>query len=216
KSAGEIIGEIHRNSWNDNLLLKQFDSTDLFVQLRIDPYLHTTGNKYPEFRDLFYNEGISLTRNRRCLVHGDYSPKNLMVNGGRMVMIDSEVAWYGDPTFDVAFLLNHLFLKSIYNHNLASNYIELAYAFVGSYTETLGESRVSEILPRLGRLLLMLMIARVDGKSPVEYLKREDKKEAIRQFVLHNLMEDFSQDPITKISNKWLNFISEKNWDEKA
>ena len=212
KSAGNILGGIHRNSWNNLSLLKQFDSTDQFVQLRIDPYLHTTGNKYPKFTDLFFNEGIRLMKNRKCLVHGDYSPKNLMVNTGRMVIIDSEVAWYGDPAFDIAFLLNHLFLKSIYNHKLAREYMDLAFTFMSSYTEALGESKLVDILPGLGRLLLMLMIARVDGKSPVEYLKNEDKREAIRKFVLSNLKEDFSLDPLPKITGRWLSTIENEEW----
>lgn len=215
KLAGKILGGIHRNSWNNISLLKKFDSTDQFVQLRIDPYLYTAGKKNPDVKELFLKEGIRLMEHRNCLVHGDFSPKNLMVKGNKMVIIDSEVAWYGDPAFDVAFLLNHLFLKSIFNHKLVRGYLNLVHSFMGSYTETIGYSRFMDILPRLGRLLLLLMIARIDGKSPVEYLSDEDKRIAVREFALKNLKEDFSVKPVQKITDMWLSTIENREWDLK-
>jgi serine/threonine-protein kinase RIO1 len=61
--------------------------------LRVDPYLYTIGRRYPGLCKLVEAEGKRLTGNRKCLVHGDYSPKNLMVKENRMVIIDCEVAW---------------------------------------------------------------------------------------------------------------------------
>jgi|UniRef100_A0A7C6AFN9 aminoglycoside phosphotransferase (APT) family kinase protein len=210
RKAGEILGNIHRISWNDKELFQKFDTTKQFIQLRVDPYFYTAGKKNVEFLKLFEQEGKRLIQHRKCLVHGDYSPKNLLVKNDRMVIIDSEVAWYGDPTFDVCFLLNHLFLKAIYNDELAPDYMELASEFWDTYMETLGKEHLADIERYVGMLLLMLMIARVDGKSPVEYITDERKKQIIRTFVKTNLGEDFSKDPVQKISNIWTKTILEE------
>lgn len=68
-------------------------TTEQFIQLRVDPYLYTIGRKMPEYRNLFEAEGKRLTENRKCLVHGDYSPKNLMVGENRMVIVNGEAVW---------------------------------------------------------------------------------------------------------------------------
>ncbi len=207
--VGEILGKIHRESWGDKSLLHKFDTTELFIQLRVDPYLYTTGKRTPEFCELFEQEGKRLILNRKCLVHGDYSPKNILISNDRVVIIDCEVAWFGDPAFDVCFLLNHLFLKAIYNNEIATAYMELARLFWDSYTDVLGKDYSAEIEKHVGRLLLMLMAARVDGKSPVEYLVDERKKQMIRAFVKNNLTKDFSFEPVRHLSILWANAIKE-------
>ena len=211
KTTGKILGEIHRTSWNNESLLRKFDTTDQFVQLRVDPYLYTTGKRTPGFRDLFEEEGQRLIRNRKCLVHGDYSPKNLLVGENRMVIIDCEVAWYGDPSFDVCFLLNHLFLKALYYHELAGDYLELARSAWDSYADAMGREYAADIERDVGRLLLMLMIARVDGKSPAEYLTEERKRRLIRDFVKSGLTKDYSVEPVRNISSAWLDAIRNAN-----
>ena len=50
---------------------------------------------------------------RIALVHGDVSPKNILVGPDAPVLLDAECAWYGDPAFDIAFCLNHLLLKAV-------------------------------------------------------------------------------------------------------
>ena len=67
------------------------------------------------WREVLRAEAERLVTCRSVLVHGDFSPKNLLVSGDRLVIIDCEVAWYGDPAFDLAFLLNHLCLKALYH-----------------------------------------------------------------------------------------------------
>lgn len=113
--AATILGRIHAHSAADSETERQFDTTANFIQLRIDPYLLTTGLRHPDLRPLFEEEAKRLASTRQCLVHGDFSPKNLMLSPSRMVLLDCEVAWYGDPAFDLAFLLTHLHLKALYH-----------------------------------------------------------------------------------------------------
>ena len=190
--AGRMLGEIHRRTARDEALRKQFDTTQNFHQLRVEPYLLTTGERHPALRALFDAEAMRIESTREALVHGDFSPKNILIRGNRKVLLDCEVAWYGDPVFDVAFFLNHLFLKSLHHaprrcggdEMLGSD--KMIDAFWRTYANERGATEADAIEKRLVPLLLMLLLARVDGKSPVEYLA-EPKQNFIRTFVGRHL-----------------------------
>lgn len=177
--AGNLLGEIHRYSAGDGEAQRLFDTTQNFFQLRIEPYLLSTGAKHPELQPLFEAEAARLGATRECLVHGDFSPKNILVSPERMVLLDCEVAWYGDPAFDLAFMLNHFFLKALLHAPRDAGMRRMVDAFWVAYQAV----RLNpELDARTGRLLLMLLLARVDGKSPVEYLDRP-RQDFIRRFV---------------------------------
>ena len=184
--AGRILGEIHRRTAGDQGLRNKFDTTRNFHQLRVEPYLLTTGERHPALRSLFNAEARRIESTREALVHGDFSPKNILIRGDRMVLLDCEVAWYGDPVFDVAFFLNHLFLKSLHHAPRRCGGNESVDAFWRSYAEELTNAKAQAIEKRLVPLLLMLLLARVDGKSPVEYLAAS-KRQFIRAFVAEHL-----------------------------
>jgi aminoglycoside phosphotransferase (APT) family kinase protein len=183
REAARILATIHRHSWNDPDARRRFATTPQFRQLRIDPYLITTGQRHPALQALFDQEAERLANTSLCLVHGDYSPKNILIGPGRMVVLDCEVAWFGDPAFDVAFLLNHLFLKALHAAAMAPAYLRLAEMAWRTYASALPSEQQAGLEARVCRLLLMLMLARVDGKSPVEYLIAESQRARVRQFV---------------------------------
>ncbi len=180
--AGQILGEIHRRTAGDEGLHKKFDTTQNFHQLRVEPYLLTTGKRHPALRALFDAEARRIESTREALVHGDFSPKNILIRGDRLVLLDCEVAWYGDPVFDVAFFLNHLFLKSLHHAPRSSGANKMMAAFWRAYARERSAAEALTIEKRLVPLLLMLLLARVDGKSPVEYLAAP-RQEFIRTFV---------------------------------
>lgn len=182
--AATILGTLHRESFGNPGLVSLFDSTTNFHQLRTDPYLLTTGRRHPELRELFEREAQRLEATRECLVHGDYSPKNILIGNGRLVLLDCEVAWYGDPAFDLAFLTNHLLLKSLFHAPVDHGLQQMTTTFLEKYFEerSLPADDARELDARTARLLLMLMLARVDGKSPVEYLTG-GAKDFVRTFV---------------------------------
>ncbi len=194
RKAGEILGRIHRQSWGDPVAKEKFNTGRNFYELRIEPYLITTGQRHPQLQSLFEEEAKRLAATQLCLVHGDFSPKNILVSPQRMVLLDCEVAWYGDPAFDLCFLLNHLLLKAILfatdpglTEMRASWIASMVFAACGSYTRSLKPAQQLKVLERVPRLLPMLMLARIDGKSPVEYLGEEHRKEAVRVFVTREL-----------------------------
>jgi aminoglycoside phosphotransferase (APT) family kinase protein len=186
--AGNTLGTIHGMSSNDKEAEVLFNTTRLFHQLRTDPYLLTTGRRHPEFEKLFQDEAERLDATRECLVHGDYSPKNMLIKGNRLVVLDCETAWYGDPAFDIAFLLCHLLLKGLYHGPKQVGACECAAAAVDAYFKAFGMNaeRQAEVEERTAKLTLMLLLARVDGKSPVEYLTASSRQ-FIRRFATRQL-----------------------------
>lgn len=186
RRSAELLGDIHVNSLENGLLKKRFDKAENFYELRIEPYLVTTGNRHPELRKYFHDEAKRLRKHRQAIVHGDFSPKNLMINSDQVVLLDHEVAWFGDPAFDLAFFLNHLYLKMLFHYTKTGDIKDLTATIWKSYFDKLGYERKRQMENRVIRLLLMMMLARVDGKSPVEYLD-EGQKEFVREFVKKHL-----------------------------
>jgi aminoglycoside phosphotransferase (APT) family kinase protein len=210
RSAGATLARVHTATQARPSLREEFDTTDNFWQLRLDPYLLATGRKHPALQATFIQEAERLSQTRECLVHGDYSPKNMLVRDGEICVLDCEVAWFGDPAFDVAFLLNHLCLKALYRSgsNLSPDgFASMIAAFRRAYSDGMPEFQVVE--HRVARLLPMLMLARVDGKSPVEYfLGRSDKQSFIRSFSTAAIAQH-APAPLDEIVATWFSKLSE-------
>lgn len=146
-----------------------------FRLLRLDPYYRTTAERRPDCARELHALADETALARDCLVHGDFSPKNVMVGSSTWVL-DWEVAHLGDAAFDPAFLLSHLLLKSLARPDLATDYAAVADAFIG-------ELRCAGRDPdwvRVHRHLGALLVARVAGKSPVDYLTAPGQAAAVR------------------------------------
>jgi 5-methylthioribose kinase len=177
EAVGRTLGTIVRRSWHSEQMATQFADIGYFHDLRLDPYYTRLSMLYPELRPWMERLIESCRTRRVSLVHGDWSPKNILVKDGRAMAIDFEVMHFGDPSFDAAFLLNHLLLKTFHG-------IEGAHSLAGVFWRTL----VAEMPPapwfeeaviaQLGGLLL----ARIDGKSPAEYIRDPELKDRIRTF----------------------------------
>ena len=137
------------------------------------------------------------------LVHGDFSPKNILIGPDGPVILDAECAWFGDPAFDVAFVLNHLLLKGVWRPNGRAQYLAIV-CVAGK--RLLRSCRLGTRRRRCERavaaLLPGLLLARVDGKSPVEYVTADADKARIRAFARGLLLSPVA-DPNT-IAERWL------------
>ena len=117
-----------------------------------------------------------------ALVHGDVSPKNILIGRRGPVFLDAECAWYGDPAFDLAFCLNHLLLKCLWNRRAASRFLACFDAPGRDLSRAASTGRRATTLEaRAARLLPALLLARIDGKSPVEYITAESDKGRVRR-----------------------------------
>lgn len=181
--VGAALGTIHGRSARDPRLPAAFANDATFEQIRLEPYLRATARAHP---DLALRLGAIADRTaatRRVLVHGDVSPKNILHGPGGPVFLDAECACWGDPAFDLAFCLNHLLLKSVVLPARADAVLACFGALADSYLAVVDWEPVSAVEQRSATLLPALLLARVDGKSPVEYLDgaaRADVRTAAR------------------------------------
>jgi molybdopterin-guanine dinucleotide biosynthesis protein A/aminoglycoside phosphotransferase (APT) family kinase protein len=185
--AGATLGRLHAASWGDPVARATFDTLGNFTDLRIEPYLLSTAERVPAVAQILREEAARLAATRVALVHGDYSPKNLLVGPGRIVVLDAETAWYGDPAFDTGFLLNHLFLKALHRSPDGDALLALVGEAWRAYAAALGGRADAALEARTVRLVLSLMLARVHGKSPVEYLTDPEKRRGLSDFACRHL-----------------------------
>ena len=182
--VGARLGRIHAVSAADDAVAACFANDATFYAIRLEPYLEATARVHPDIGGALLALSQSTLATRRALVHGDISPKNILVGPASPIFLDAECAWYGDPAFDVAFCLNHLLLKSFWAPRLAHAYLTCFDALAEAYLATATFEDRPELEGRAARLLPALLLARIDGKSPVEYITDESTRAAVRRFAI--------------------------------
>ena len=180
-AVGRDLAIIHSRSADDPNIAAAFANDETFEAIRIEPYLRATGRAHPELAARFDELASTTLTTKRALVHGDISPKNILQAPAGPVFLDAECAWFGDPAFDLAFCLNHLLLKGAREGADRTRYIAAFSALASAYLAGVDWESGDSLEARAAALLPALFLARVDGKSPVEYLTRESERAAVRQ-----------------------------------
>ncbi len=178
--VGRILGQIHTATVNRPDLAAQFDSGCIFHSIRLEPYLEATARRHPAVADQLMALSAETLATKTALVHGDVSPKNILCGPHGPVLLDAECAWYGDPAFDLAFCLNHLLLKCLWTPAAAPGFLACFTSLQTAYTAIAGGATAA----RAARLLPALLLARIDGKSPVEYITSEADRDRVRRAAL--------------------------------
>jgi aminoglycoside phosphotransferase (APT) family kinase protein len=171
---GRLLATWHRGTRGG---MRELDEWESFEQLRIDPYYHEVARRHPAQAGAIIGYADAMAGRRSCLVHGDFSPKNVLVGDPGLWVIDFEVAHYGDPAFDVAFLISHLVLKALALPSSQAALLACAERFVAAYRSEAAPLELASTEYLLGQVGC-LMLARVDGKSPVEYLDDAQRSRA--------------------------------------
>jgi len=181
RRLGEFLGTVQAAAAEDSDIREMFAFKEHFDELRIDPYHRTAASRNPDVADLVLEEARRVYSGERTLVHGDYSPKSVLVNHSQtephLWVFDMEVAHWGDPSFDTGFMLNHLLIKSIHLGQMRDRFIKAAMQFWDSYKVSAGWDIEEETVKELA----VLMLARVDGKSPIEYIDAETEAGVLRR-----------------------------------
>ena len=174
--VGATLGAIHRATAGRPDIAQRFATDKIFHAIRLEPYLVATAQRHADLSEIIASLVKRTASTKVCLVHGDVSPKNILVGGEGPaqfpVFLDAECAWYGDPAFDLAFCLNHLLLKCLWVPRARQAFLECFDALAASYLNSTSFEGVEQ---RTASLLPALLLARVDGKSPVEYLDDDGK-----------------------------------------
>ena len=184
--VGSALAAIHAATAGREDVARRFPTDEIFYAIRLEPYLVATGGKHKDIQQLsLLVERTAGTK--LCLVHGDVSPKNILVSPRGPVFLDAECAWYGDPAFDLAFCLNHLLLKCVWVPSAALRFLQCFDALSDAYLSGVTWEAPGGIEERTASLLPGLLLARIDGKSPVEYLTDERDKDRVRKYARHHL-----------------------------
>jgi tRNA A-37 threonylcarbamoyl transferase component Bud32 len=185
-AVGQLIGAIHRKSQNNPQLARRFAFDENFEALRLSPYLRATAAVHPDLASRLIGLAETTMNHRAALVHGDVSPKNILCGPHGPILLDAECAWFGDPAFDLAFCLNHLLLKAVHAPQHQPALLAAFDALHAAYRLEMPDASIAE---RCAALLPALLLARVDGKSPVEYLN-EIQRGFIRQLARDLMLRD--------------------------
>lgn len=173
----EVLAAIHsRSSQNAEEFRDTFRDRTWFESLRLEPYYEYSAEKVDEARP-FLDELLEETRSTQLtLVHGDYSPKNILIYGDRFVLLDHEVAHFGDPAFDVGFSLTHLLSKAHHCRDRRTLFLASARLYTAHYLELIRSCTfLGGFEQRACRHTLACLLARVAGRSPLEYLSSSEK-----------------------------------------
>lgn len=193
EQCGQLLGAIHAGSWRDPAIAGEFADRTIFRELRLDPYYQTVARVYPTERHLLDRLSQSVWEHPCALVHADYSPKNLLVYQGRIMLVDFETGHYGDPAFDLGFFLTHLVLKAIYHAPAAGPMLELCERFWTHYQaaveDRIGDTAYSALEARGIQNLGGCLWSRIDGKSGVDYLTDDDRRNQVRTLARRLLIE---------------------------
>jgi aminoglycoside phosphotransferase (APT) family kinase protein len=189
RQAGTLLGLMITSSQRNPSFKTLFADRTVFDQLRIDPYYRTTAARHPDVRPVIEKLVEDSWQIRAAIVHGDYSPKNMLVQGTDIFLIDFEVVHWGDPAFDAGFLLNHLFLKAFHQPQFCQVYFAAIREFWKELLRGTEKAALGDFENMTLRHLGALMLARIDGKSPVEYVRDEITRGRVRRFAKRLLLE---------------------------
>jgi aminoglycoside phosphotransferase (APT) family kinase protein len=185
---GRKLCAIHNATARRGDIAAAFATDASFHALRLEPYLLAAGRVHPALETQLRSLSETTAASRLALVHGDVSPKNILVGPRGPVFLDAECAWYGDPAFDLAFCLNHLLLKGIWVPASKAAYLGCFDALAREYLAGVDWEQPAALERRAAALLPGLLLARVDGKSPVEYLTEDMQKKTVRAFAVRFLL----------------------------
>jgi aminoglycoside phosphotransferase (APT) family kinase protein len=204
RQVGDVLGRIHAATADNPAIAARFATDENFYAIRLEPYLVETARVHPALAPQLMATVERTAATRRVLVHGDVSPKNILIGpAGREdgpVLLDAECAWFGDPAFDVAFCLNHFLLKAAHLPSHAKALMDALDAFTRAYFAHVTWEPVDALEARVATLLPGLTLARVDGKSPVEYLG-EPQRAKVRNVAMALVAQPPST--IADIARRW-------------
>jgi len=182
RAVGDVLGRIHAATADQRSIAATFATDAIFHAIRLEPYLEATARAHPDLADRFASLVATTAATRRVLVHGDFSPKNLLIGPQGPVILDAECAWFGDPAFDLAFVLNHLLLKGVWRPEARERFLAAYAELVDGYRGHVRWEPWADVERRAAALLPALLLARIDGKSPVEYIVIDADRDAVRRF----------------------------------
>jgi 5-methylthioribose kinase len=186
--AGRVLGRMHQTTAESERARLLVDPT-IFVQLRIDPFYRRVQERRPEVAAEIGELIEQMLSRKEALCHGDYTPKNMLVHGAGFTLVDYETAYFGDPAMDLGLFLCHLLLKAFHNPAACPEHLALTQTFWQEYATEVVFCPVAELTRRGIAHVGACLLARIDGTSPVDYLRQQSSREAVRQLARRLLLD---------------------------
>ena len=187
---GALMARLHAATAGQEAIEARFDgSAELFFALRIEPYLLATAAAQPSVAAQIQQIAKTTQATTLALVHGDFSPKNILIGPNGPVILDSETANWGDPAFDLAFCLNHLLLKCVWHPEWTEAYLQCFDALAAAYLKDVNWEPRETLEARAAVLLSAFLLARIDGKSSAEYITKDNDKDFVRAIAMQFLVD---------------------------
>jgi 5-methylthioribose kinase len=213
RQFAEIVGSVHRESTRFGPeFAALFATKEYFRTLRLEPYYEHTAMVVPDAAP-FLNELVQSTLCRSdALVHGDASPKNVLILSDRLILLDHEVLHFGDPAFDIGFSLTHFLSKALHLPKHRHQFAEAARLFWKVYrTKVHDMPWFTDMETRAPRHTLASLLARICGRSPLEYLGKQERH-IQKQVVIEMIGEDYSN--LDDVITRFIERISVREIDE--
>ncbi|ATQ44141.1 phosphotransferase family protein [Caulobacter mirabilis] len=201
RQLGAALAAIHSTTARKPEMAADFATGDLFHALRLEPYLLHTAKAHPDLATRLTALAERTLATGKALVHGDVSPKNILAGPDGPVFLDAECAWWGEPAFDLAFCLNHLLLKGVWKPAHIPAYLAAFEALKSAYMAGVDWEPAADLDRRVAALLSALLLARVDGKSPAEYLTSDRDKDFVRT-AAHSFVQQDNLD-LASLAGQW-------------
>lgn len=199
--VGDVIAHIHSKTAGRPEIAAKFSNDAQFLALRLDPFLLYTATKHDDVAPQLRALSDSVAKARIALMHGDVSPKNILVGRDGPIFLDAETTCYGDPAFDLAFCLTHLLLKCVWHPEWAMDYLECFAGLKSAYLYGVDWEDADGLDARAAQLVPALLLARVDGKSPAEYLTEESQRGFVRDNAKRLLLNNAAN--LDDLSEQW-------------
>jgi 5-methylthioribose kinase len=179
-----LLGAIHLRAWLRRAeIAPVFAERRFFESLRLEPYYTFTAYQMPAAAGFLHDLAHQTRQIGDTLVHGDYSPKNILLHGPSMVLLDHEVIHWGDPAFDLGFSMAHLLSKAHRLSGMRRVFGDACGQYWREYVQAIAPVTWFDGLERRAiRHTLGCLLARVAGRSPLEHLDdtlRTRQKEAV-------------------------------------
>lgn len=194
RQLGAVLGTLHAESAAVRDELASWQDREVFEELRIEPFYRRLMMRHPEVATELKTLIDRTYESLICLVHADFSPKNILIHADGISLVDFETAHLGDPAFDLGFFLSHLLLKGVYHHPQSGPLMDVARAALTGWRERVRQSANAteltspDLSERAATHTVACLLARIDGASPVDYLVGDDARQAfVRQHAIARL-----------------------------
>jgi aminoglycoside phosphotransferase (APT) family kinase protein len=188
RAVAAVLVAIHAAAAREPAMATRFANARSFHALRLEPYFEASARAHPDCAPALQRLVTSTATAGITLMHGDISPKNILIGPQGPIFLDAECACWGDPAFDLAFCANHLLLKCLWRPAHRAAYLQCFDALAATYLAGVDWEPPAGLERRAAALLAGLLLARVDGKSPVEYLTEPAERERVRRIGRHFLL----------------------------